>query len=200
MINYNFFYWGPYLWKTTLPQDLINQLLEKGKYASREFNSYLASDIDNVKAFNTEDTVWMNNILKDYFNCYIDTLKQFNPRIDPIQNIILVESWINFQRKHESNVEHIHDNDFSFVIYLKIPDILKEEHAKYKGRGAGPGSITFRYGEASDFILSGHNFMPEECDFYIFPASLAHSVASFKSDCERISISGNLKVIDDLIK
>jgi hypothetical protein len=199
MIDYNFFYWGPYLWKTKLPQYLIDQILEKGKLASQDHNNYLASDINNVKSFNAEDIVWLNNALKSYFDCYVATLKNFNPRVEDIPHIELIESWINFQHRYESNPEHVHDNDFSFVIYLKIPEILKEENNNYKGRGNGPGSISFRYGEKSNFILTGHNIMPEECDFFIFPASLSHGVAPFNSDCERISISGNLKVIDNLI-
>jgi hypothetical protein len=33
--------------------------------------------------------------------------------------------------------------------------------------------------------------MPEEGDMYIFPAWLKHWVAPYKSDCTRISVSGN---------
>ena len=37
----------------------------------------------------------------------------------------------------------------------------------------------------------------DEGDFYIFPAHLTHMVLPFKSDVERISISGNIRVIVD---
>ena len=34
--------------------------------------------------------------------------------------------------------------------------------------------------------------MPEENDMFIFPAWLKHWVAPYKSDCTRISVSGNV--------
>ena len=43
------------------------------------------------------------------------------------------------------------------------------------------------------FISLSHSFFPEEGDMFIFPAWLKHWVYPFKSDCERISVSGNVK-------
>ena len=41
-------------------------------------------------------------------------------------------------------------------------------------------------------ILIGSNIIkPETGDFFIFPAMLCHSVASFKSNVERVSIAAN---------
>ena len=36
------------------------------------------------------------------------------------------------------------------------------------------------------------SFMPEENDMFIFPAWLKHYVAPYKSNCTRISVSGNV--------
>ncbi len=35
------------------------------------------------------------------------------------------------------------------------------------------------------------SFMPEENDCFVFPAWLKHWVAPYKSNCTRISVSGN---------
>ena len=68
---------------------------------------------------------------------------------------------------------------------------LKKENEEYKGLSAGPGGITFLYGQAEDYTIANHSFFPKEGDMYIFPALLQHWVAPFKSDCLRISVSGN---------
>ena len=40
--------------------------------------------------------------------------------------------------------------------------------------------------------ISYMSYFPEELDMFIFPAWLKHWVSPFKSDCERISVSGNV--------
>ena len=44
------------------------------------------------------------------------------------------------------------------------------------------------------YNINRHTFLPEAGDFFIFPASLHHSVNHFQSKGERISVSGNLKI------
>ena len=78
-----------------------------------------------------------------------------------------------------------------------MPEALKEERAAYKGRSAGPGGITFIYGEGPRTYITHHSAFPEEGDMFIFPASLKHWVFPFKSDCTRVSVSGN---VSDSIK
>ena len=80
----------------------------------------------------------------------------------------------------------------SWVIYLDIPEVLKFENSKYKGRSAGPGGITFIYGDGPRESVTHHSFVPKSGDMYIFPAWLKHWVYPFKSDCTRISVSGNI--------
>ena len=59
------------------------------------------------------------------------------------------------------------------------------------------GGLTFIYGEGPRSYISHHSFVPEEGDMFIFPATLKHWVFPFKSDCVRISVSGN---VSDSIK
>jgi len=100
--------------------------------------------------------------------------------------------WCNWQGPGDFNPPHDHGGDLTWVIYLKIPKELDEENKKYKGRSAGPGGITFVYGENADRkCITHHSVYPEEGDMIMFPAWLKHWVYPFKSDCTRISISGN---------
>ena len=100
--------------------------------------------------------------------------------------------WANFQGPGDFNPPHSHGGALSWVIYLQIPDELTEENKKYKGTSAGPGGITFRYGDGPREVITYQTFLPQTGDMYIFPAWLQHWVYPFKSDVERISVSGNV--------
>jgi hypothetical protein len=108
------------------------------------------------------------------------------------QQYTLDSLWANFQGPGDFNPPHDHGGALSWVIYLTIPEALKEEQAAYTGRSAGPGGITFIYGEGPRTYITHHSHFPEEGDMFIFPAGLKHWVFPFKSDCTRVSVSGNV--------
>tara|TARA_Y100000310_G_scaffold203752_1_gene204009 strand:- start:267 stop:536 length:270 start_codon:yes stop_codon:yes gene_type:complete len=64
----------------------------------------------------------------------------------------------------------------------------------------GPGIISFMYGEEQKGIRTGHGITPALNELWIFPASLRHCVPPFKSDVERISVSGNWFITDHITK
>ena len=81
----------------------------------------------------------------------------------------------------------------------RLPEKLKQEHKNYKGTDtAGPGGIRFinTIGVTSKLNIAEISIFPQEKECYIFPASLNHMVFPFKSDCERISVSGNFEFLD----
>ena len=100
--------------------------------------------------------------------------------------------WINYQKPNDFNPPHDHDGKLSFVTYLQIPEEIKKENTNYVGKSCGPGGIQFVYGNGPRDCITYMSFMPEENDMFIFPAWLKHWVAPFKSDCTRISVSGNI--------
>ena len=71
---------------------------------------------------------------------------------------------------------------------------FSEENEKKKGvhNNVGPGMIVFDYGIAMPFSINVFSKLPEVGDLFIFPAWLTHYVHAFKSDVERISVSGNI--------
>ena len=75
----------------------------------------------------------------------------------------------------------------------EVSEQLKFENSKYKGRSAGPGGVTFIYGDGPRESVTHHSSFPETGDMYIFPAWLKHWVFPFKSECTRISVSGNVR-------
>ena len=190
-IEYQFYHWGPFLYKTKLlPKEIkeIKTFCRKDK--KKDYRSHLAGlikhehEIDSKKLFPI-----ILPYLNSYSQAYLDyTAKSIGTRVE------LISSWVNYMTKFESNPLHTHDEDLSFVIYIGIPKNLKKE-AKNTVANTRPGSINFVYTLGNEkYNLNSHEFMPEVGDFFIFPASLNHSVNHFQSEGERISISGNLKI------
>lgn len=197
--QFNYYYWGPLLWRSKLPESVCDDFLKRGQALTNPLNSDLASLIDNVKVFDSDnDRQFLVNILQPYLHSFLEFAKEWykKPSNTNLPNLELVKYWINFQRATEFNPEHTHTGDFSFVFYVNIPDELKKEHYEYVGTSSGPGAITFRYGEDNSWASSTHAFLPEKGDLFIFPAKLAHSVYPFRCDGTRISISGNFKIIE----
>ena len=124
------------------------------------------------------------------YNAALQRWKQGNEKAP--SSYFLEKLWINFQGPNEFNPPHSHGGALSFVIFAKIPIELRAENQNYKGLSAGPGGITFLYGDTDDRCITNHSVFPEEGDMYIFPAWVKHWVYPFKSDCTRISISGNV--------
>ena len=131
--------------------------------------------------------------LSAYFGVYDQAFERhINKKHDIKPHYVLSALWINYQKQNEFNPPHDHDGKLSFVIYLKIPEELKKENAAYKGKSCGPGGIQFLYGDGTRDCVTYMSYFPEELDMFIFPAWLKHWVSPFKSDCTRISVSGNV--------
>tara|TARA_B100000085_G_C18181637_1_gene365821 strand:- start:76 stop:543 length:468 start_codon:yes stop_codon:yes gene_type:complete len=131
--------------------------------------------------------------MSNYLGVYDQMFQQFIGKpYEKKPEYILSALWINYQKANEFNPPHDHDGKLSFVTYLQIPKELKKENQEYKGKSCGPGGIQFIYGNGPRDCITYMSFFPEEGDMFIFPAWLKHWVAPFKSDCTRISVSGNV--------
>tara|TARA_R100000781_G_C4043470_1_gene114858 strand:+ start:204 stop:788 length:585 start_codon:yes stop_codon:yes gene_type:complete len=185
----SFFYWGPLLFKTKI--DNYKEILNKVK-KEYSYNEHLASHLDETFVFNTNE--FKKNIDKA-FNDYLNFYETYYDTVLLNKKYKVTASWVNFMKAGDFNPPHTHGDDFSCVLYLKIPDILKKENDSYKGRDKpGPGGIQFIYGEERPHCVTGVGLKPEEGDMFIFPANLRHVVNPFKSKCTRISMSANFKL------
>ena len=163
--------WGPCIIKLKVIDEFKKLLLKEAKEDTIDFRTKLAGIIEKERGYSAES---------------IEKVVPYMPEY------ILSALWINYQKANEFNPPHDHDGKLSFVVYLKIPDELKKEHAAYKGKSCGPGGVQFIYGDGPRDCVTYQSFFPEEGDMFIFPAWLKHWVAPFKSDCVRISVSGNV--------
>ena len=193
-IDYQILTWGPCVLKLKITDDFF-ELLKKESDASVKkelsYNHRLAGIIQ--KEYKLRDLNILQPYMQDLVNIYDQVWDKWRNADEPSKNKYLIKTmWVNYQRQHEFNPPHDHSDDLSFVIYLKIPEEIKKEYNNYKGKSSGPGGISFIYGEGNRQAITYQAHFPEEKDLFIFPAWLKHYVAPFKSDVERISVSGNL--------
>ena len=71
---------------------------------------------------------------------------------------------------------------------------------EFKGTSSEPAALTFEYGVQQrapyKWATTGTVVYPKTGDLYMFPALLQHWVAPFKSKCTRISVSGNIRMLN----
>ena len=180
-----------------LEDETISLLLEKGKKSQKKHldaRKKLAAVIN--KAYDFEEVEWFYPIFNPYVNAYIEAVCDWkkNAFRNPPIEWELGGLWINYQKANEYNPPHTHGGDLSFVIYLQVPEEIVKENEKTKDvhNNQGPGVICFHLEPDRPFHISAQDIMPKVGQAFIFPAWLPHHVLSFKSDVERISVSGNI--------
>ena len=193
-VQYNVLTWGPCVVKMKMTDDFHELLLKEAEASQDPKNLYqhrLAGIIQKEYQFKDKSRIlpYLNDVVKLYDKIW----DKWRNSDKPSNTKYLIKArWVNFQRQHEFNPPHDHSDELSFVAYLKIPKEIKEEYDNYKGKSSGPGGISFIYGEGNRQAITYQAHFPEEKDLFIFPAWLKHYVAPFKSDVERISVSGNI--------
>ena len=193
MIEVNTYNWGPCVIKIKIQDNFRKILIQEALKNEEDFTARLAGQIKKETGYNEKQRDKIIPYLSPYLGIYDEAFQRY--RMDKYEKkpqYVLSALWANFQRQYEFNPPHDHDGKLSFVIYLSIPDKLKEENKAYKGKSCGPGGIQFMYGDGIRDCITYISHFPEEGDMFIFPAWLKHWVMPFHSDCVRVSVSGNV--------
>ncbi len=219
-IEYWFSYWGPYVVHTrfkdpTIVTELLEKALEQrkdtGRFQQLDARANLAGQIDEELWYEDWDD-WFVPKFAPYVNLYLEGLREY--KSDSFEHIyrrsakvsgkpqeiqaklewVLDSFWVNFQKPREYNPPHHHTGDISFVLFLQIPEGIKKENEAIKGvhNNEGPGMLIFDFGEHLPFSIGRVSKMPVVGDIIMFPSWLRHLVHDFKSEGERISVSGNI--------
>ena len=190
MKDYNFYYWGPLLFKIKIQQEDLKKCADLCSKQSSLVNDTLAGAIKHEHYVSSNTFI---KIIDPYLNIFAEAYRNWYGKT--IHQTSILMTWVNFMRAGEFNPPHTHPGcDLSSVLFIKIPEALKEEHKKFTGTGSGPGALSFTYGEFQPHMISNRFFFPEEGDLFIFPATLTHFVSPFLSKGERISMSANFKL------
>ena len=196
-INFEFYHWGPLVCKYTTELDSCDKLTKLGrKRKDTDVRAELAGHLDHEYGFNQKDRDAFVKWFGKYFNSYTQAYaERYGTDHEGLE---LTTLWINFMKAGDFNPPHYHTDHVSFVLFTSDTSELEKEEKDFKGTGPAPGNIIFTHGENSykfgpQWSIINHYRQPKKGDLYIFPALLKHWVAPFKSDIERVSVSGNLR-------
>lgn len=196
-INYEYFHWGPLVCRYNTPIELGKKLTALGrKRKDNDYRAELAGHLDHEYGFTHDDRNAFVTWYGKYFNSYAEAYRErFGEDYGGLE---LTSLWINFMQAGDFNPPHMHTQHVSFVLYTSDTSELDKEVEEFKGSGPPPGAIIFTYGENSysyspEWNVRNHYRSPKAGDLYIFPALLKHWVAPYKTNFERVSVSGNLK-------
>ena len=106
--------------------------------------------------------------------------------------------WVNFQKQHEFNPMHNHSGVYSFVVFMKIPTVWKEQcEIPFVKESNSPKASAFEF-VYTDIMgtISQYTYCLDssfEGIMLFFPAEMMHQVYPFYNcEEERITISGNI--------
>jgi len=197
-VDYSHINWGPYVMKTKVPNYIIKKLKAEGKKAKVSYNKSLAGQLDNQFLYPPKIQQWfykeIHPIIQSYRNghCKYHGIEELNVELSAD------DLWVNYMQAGDFNPLHTHGADYSFVLFLDVPKQLQKEQENFKGTSAEPGSLTFEFTQQARprWATTGIAVSPKPGDMYVFPALLQHWVLPFKSKCTRISVSGNINIIN----
>ena len=199
-VDYTHMNFGPFVMKTKVPDYIIKRLLNDGQKLRKadSYNRKLAGHLNNQFLYKPETQNWFYKqaqpILQAYRNghCKFHGVKELDIELSPD------DLWVNYMKAGDFNPIHTHGGDYSFVLFLDVPKKLEKEIKDFEGTSAKPGSLLFEFTQQAKprWATTGTAIEPKTGDFIMFPALLQHWVCPFKSKITRISVSGNLRVLN----
>ena len=190
--------WGPYVMKTKMPDYIIKKLKTEGKKTKENYNYKLAGHLDNQYKYPANVQKWFYEEIQPIVQAYRNGHCKFHGIEELTVELSADDLWVNYMKAGDFNPIHTHGGDYSFVLFLDVPKQLKKEQEELEGTSAKPGSLMFEYTQQARprYATSGTAIVPETGDFFMFPAMLQHWVCPFKSKVTRISVSGNLRIVN----
>ena len=197
-IEYKNIPFGPYVMATKVPEDIRKRLLQDGKKDLKSYHRNLAGHLHTQLKYNDKTTKWFYQESNFIWQAYREGWSNFTGLPNYGVELNAHDLWINFMKPGDFNPVHTHGGDYSFVIFLDVPEILEKEANEFEGSSSPPGSLMFEFTQQArpKWALTGQSYRVKTGDMIIFPALLQHWVVPFKSKCTRISVSGNLEIMN----
>lgn len=203
---------GPTIYYNTIAPECFKPLLsacEEARKKKLDVSSTLAGVIKeqyDVKSCLTDPKVIEH--INHHCHEYLSLHNNIPPdQIIPTPHEVFEHTgiWVNYQKSFEYQPEHAHSGFVSYVIYMNSPlteqeaaDNPYDQRVDDQTRESLAGKINFHYGERQEISLNNFFHFPQEGDIIMFPSWLGHSVHPFfKDGVERISVSGNISLINN---
>ena len=195
---YSFFNWGPFVARYSCPKNVLKRLDIEGKKAERSWNHQLAGHIKSQFKYPEIFEDWFFKEMSPVFTAYRKAHCDYHALPYMPTPLMYIDLWVNFMKAGDFNPLHTHGADYSFVIFVDVPKELEKEQEKFEGTSAKPGTLMFEYTQQARprWATTGIVATPKTGDMYVFPALLQHWVTPFKSKVTRISVSGNLRILN----
>ena len=135
------------------------------------------------------------DILQDLLINVISNIPSFKNNVD-----VVCDSWVNINPPHSFNVKHCHPNcDIAGVLWIKIPENSGDIvfHSPYNYISYNEMICYTREFQEKGKYFHDYKFPAREGNLLLFPAHIEHKVGENNSDEDRISVSFNLKLIDN---
>ena len=193
-VNYGVLQWGPCIIHLKISEGFQEKLLKGAEEAQKKKKDYrhmLAGILKEEYAY--EDRQNYVPEISQFLGVYDQAFQKWkNELYKKKPEYILNSLWVNYMKKNEFNPPHDHSDFLSFVIFLKVPEEILKEQKDFVGNSAGPGSLSFLYGDGNRQAITYQSICPQDRDIFMFPSWIKHYVAPFYSDVTRISVSGNI--------
>jgi len=190
--------WGPYVMKTKVPDYILKKLKTEGIKAKKSYNHALAGHLNNQFLYPENVQKWFYSEIHPIVQAYRSGHCKFHGIEEINVDLWADDLWINYMNPGDFNPLHVHGGDYSFVIFVDVPKEIKKEAKNFKGTSGAPGCLMFEYTQQAKprWATTGTHILPETGDMYMFPALLQHWVAPFKSKVTRVSVSGNIRILN----
>ena len=180
---------GPMIAQAAVPQALVDRI---NRYADR-----LVRDDTGAEFLVPKDVV-LDDGERSLMRQTENLIRRYLPLVDeaPNSQIRIDVFWIVSQRAGTPSPVHFHSCDISGVLYLKLPQLDREDEEAQKTyiSGRQAGYVNFLIGGKQRFSKSLVSFKPRVGDFYIFPGWLLHGAEPFRGTGERRSLAFNAYV------
>jgi len=189
---------GPYVMRTKVPEDIRKRLLKDAKKQLASYHKKLAGHLHTQLKYNHKTTQWFYQESHFIWQAYREGWSKWSGLPNMYCELNAHDLWVNFMKPGDFNPVHTHGGDYSFVIFLDVPKQLEKEQNEFEGTSSKPGSLMFEFTQQAKpkWAQTGQIVTPKTGDMYIFPALLQHWVYPFKSNITRVSVSGNLEVMN----
>jgi hypothetical protein len=182
---------GPMIAKAVLAPDLVGSI---NRYADSQVSADTGSEFLLPREVVSQEGV-SNTGARSLLGQTESLIRRYLALMDenPASTIRIDVFWIVSQYAGTPSPVHFHSGDISGVLYLKVPDLAREDDEARKTyiSGRQNGCINFIIGGKQRFARSLVSFKPAIGDCYIFPGWLLHGAEPFQGTGERRSLAFN---------
>lgn len=184
-----------------IPDNIFKQLKKISNIKKTKANDTLAGNMEEEYYLNEYTSILEKYIIDHAFSYppLVTNINKTHKAFTENRPLTLSNLWVNHQKKHEFNPIHNHSGVLSFIVFIQIPYLIKDQDKISPGKysnGNRAGRLAFL--EITPTGRIEHKVFDVdktwEQSVLIFPAELNHIVYPFyKVNKPRITISGNIR-------